>query len=451
VQTQFESAQGTPTASELQSGLATALNLEVVAATEDPFDLPSENPNPESASTTPGGAGSNNNGDNDDVVDGAMKIRTSILSMFVLASVMRGKGVASLMLPLIEAVAGDGHGDFHQGTCGEMKALYQSESCCGAPQQEVPYVVIPKATKAMFGAHDDADDNPCFEKKPYDGFEEGDGYFNNIECYNEDNVLNVFEQAGANVTDGFEGQLDAGDRRPIVVPYLNVGLCPVNVHWHLGTEHLSVGQYDDHGRGPGDDHRRLSGDARPGFRCHHYDAEDPIFTTEYGWRFCLNMHVGETYEVHWPHSAAGACGSPWQYQSPFYDGVFCNGGIISLDELNTFEKIGVQAQVFTIVNHEDYYYPDLFRGMITDVSHFGADIAYYTGSTTGTSRDNEICSRYAPITWQVDRTCHLISASSFDKMCADMLSQQDDMTMDLEPHGARELVLPEYSANNLVP
>ena len=26
----------------------------------------------------------------------------------------------------------------------------------------------------------------------------------------------------------------------------------------------------------------------------------------------------------------------------------------------------------------------------------------------------------SPITWQVDRKCHLISASSFDKLCADM-------------------------------
>merc|ERR1712203_515349 len=108
-----------------------------------------------------------------------------------------------------------------------------------------------------------------------------------------------------------------------------------------------------------------------------------------------------------------------------------------------------QAQIFTIVNDEDYYYPDLMRGMIFETESFGADIGYYTGSTTGTSRDNDICSRYTPITWQVDRTCHLISASSFDKMCADMLAQQDDMTGDTEPHGARELVSNAYAADNL--
>merc|ERR1719316_392772 len=113
--------------------------------------------------------------------------------------------------------------------------------------------------------------------------------------------------------------------------------------------------------------------------------------------------------------------------------------------LNTFEKIGVQGQVFTIVNDENYYYPDLFRGMIIQ-EDFGVDVAKYTGSTTGTSRDNDICSRYTPITWQVDRNCHMISASSFDKMCADMKAQMDDMSGDLHAHGARELVEADYAA-----
>ena len=81
----------------------------------------------------------------------------------------------------------------------------------------------------------------------------------------------------------------------------------------------------------------------------------------------------------------------------------------------------------------------------------GADIAKYTGSTTGTSRDNNICSRYTPITWQVDRKCHMISASSFDKLCADMKKIKtdggDDMKDDLYPHGARTLVATHLTAN----
>lgn len=291
--------------------------------------------------------------------------------------------------------------------------------------------------------------NPCVAKKPYhSNAAQDDNYFKNQDCM-VDGVVAVLEQAGANVTAGYKGGIDASSRQPITDPYWKAGLCPVNVHWHLGAEHLSVGEFDEAGVGPSMNRRRnlLAGSVRLGFQCHKYDADDEKFTKEYDWKHCKDMHVGQTYEVHWPHSAAGACGTPNQYQTPFYDGVFCTDGIISLDPLNTYQKIGVQSQVYTIVNDEAYYYPDMIRGMIVD-GEFGSDIARYTGSTTGTSRDNTVCSKYTPITWQVDRKCHLISASSFDKMCADMKAQRDDMTDDLHAHGSRELVADHLAANN---
>jgi len=134
-------------------------------------------------------------------------------------------------------------------------------------------------------------------------------------------------------------------------------------------------------------------------------------------------------------------------------GVFCkfgqSGAPGEVDLLADLPgPVGVQAQVFTIINDEDYFYPELMRGMILE-GEYGADMARYTGSTTGTSRSNEICSAYTPITWQVDRKCHLISASSFDKMCADMKMQRDDMSDDLHAHGSREVVAPEFAANNV--
>ena len=76
-------------------------------------------------------------------------------------------------------------------------------------------------------------------------------------------------------------------------------------------------------------------------------------------------------------------------------------------------------------------------------------MVFHTGSTTGDSRSNQVCSAYTPITWQVDRTCHLVSASTFDKMCADMKAQRDDMSDDLHPHGAREVVAAQYTADNM--
>jgi len=291
--------------------------------------------------------------------------------------------------------------------------------------------------------------NPCKDTNPG---------LANLDCTQA--VEQAIEQAGANITHGFVGRIDASATPPITVPYHKTALCPVNVHWHLGAEHLSVGQFDEGGSGPDDAaHRRLRArklagtGTREGHQCHHYDASDPKFTTPYTWKHCVDTKVGQTYEVHWPHSAVGDCGTPWQYQHPFYDGVFCHfvaatGGSIS--PADQAQAVGVQGQIFTIVNDESYYYPDLIKGMLV-AGAYGQDVAYYTGSTTGTSRQGgynvgDQCSAYSPITWQVDRKCHMISASSFDKMCADMKAQADDMSDDLYPHGSRETVNPNLAA-----
>jgi len=279
----------------------------------------------------------------------------------------------------------------------------------------------------------------------------------------------VGPQAAGNVTSGYNGGMEV-DYVPITDPYYTKGLCPVNVHWHLGAEHYSAGEYDcssveDHRRemmeeehhmcGPSEihDRRKLAGKERLGFQCNLYDSEDEKYTKPYEWKYCdKSMEVGQTYEVHWPHSAAGACGTPNQYQSPFYDGVFCNlpvEAFMGLQPQDIANAVGVQAQVFVIVNDDSYYYPDLFKGMIIEPElEMGFDVAMYTGSTTGTKRNDEICSTYSPITWQVDRKCHPISASSFDKMCADMMEQRDDMSGDLYAHGSRELVDDHLAANN---
>ena len=298
--------------------------------------------------------------------------------------------------------------------------------------------VVINAGKVDYGTESPPDGpNPCEGKKPDAP---------NVDCV-IDAINNVLPQAGANVTKGYKGSMSV-PYVPITTPYWQNKMCPVNVHWHLGAEHYSLGEYDETGTGPkfatvGLDRKLAISNVRGGFQCKYYDEKDNKFIRPFVWEHCVGMEVGETYEVHWPHCAAGACGTLDQYQTPFYDGVFCRDGIL----VDTSAQIGVQAQVFTIVNDEEYYYPDLIRGMIVD-GEKGSDIAMYTGSTTGTSRNNEVCSQYSPITWQVDRKCHLISASSFDKMCADMKAQRDDMSDDLYAHGSRELVDDELAADN---
>jgi hypothetical protein len=348
------------------------------------------------------------------------------------------------------AAAGTSSGSM---TCGDLKQLYKSEGCCGMPEKKAEFQVVPNPSKRLSGG------NPCQDSKALT--QPG---MDNKACF-KDGVRQAGEQSGADVTKGYEGGLNTSVT-PISVPYYQTALCPVNVHWHLGAEHRSEGEYDENGkspehagvpdwREPQDDNagatRRLK-DARYGFACMKYDATDPKYNTEYEWKHCVDMHVGETYEVHWPHSALGACGTPNQYQYPFYDGVFCGATAQLLGTLQPQDianSVGVQGQVFTIINDENYYYPDLARGMIVDAENgMGVDVAAYTGSTTGTTRNNQQCSFYTPITWQVDRKCHLISASSFDKMCADMKQMRDDMSGDLHPHGAREIVWNNLTADN---
>jgi len=364
-------------------------------------------------------------------------------------------GATAMMITSVQAA---GTASQVTSTCGSLKTLYKDNACCGNAAKTIPVAMLPNTTG--ISAHAVLTTvNPCIAKKPTSV-----AALQNKPCFTN-GVINAVEQAGGNVTKGFQGTLNAGSRTPITQQYHELGLCPVNVHWHLGAEHYSKGQYDEQGTGPAgstnyvdtagrlDSRRLAAGTARKGFQCHHYKnrGTDTKFTTAYTWRHCVGMKVGETYEVHWPHSTAGSCGNRWQFQTPFYDGVFCKMGepgyVLGLT--NTWTNIGVQAQVFTIVNDEAYYYPSLMQGMIRlPNTDYGKDMAYYTGSTTGTSRNNTVCSGYAPITWQVDRKCHLISASSFDKMCADMKQNPDDMSNDLYAHGSRRLVWQNLSANN---
>merc|ERR1719330_2282694 len=203
-----------------------------------------------------------------------------------------------------------------------MKKAYKRYECCGQPDKVTNVQLVP------MNSHMSKTANPCKDKKKMTS-----PALDNVACW-KDGALNALEQSGTNVTKGFKGTLET-DAMPILHSYFSKGLCPVNVHWHLGAEHYSVGQYDETGAGPevsehfvpadssGNDRRladrhdrsegrRLADSALLGFRCTHYDPTDEKFTKEYAWQHCADMHVGETYEIHWPHSTLGACQTPFQ-------------------------------------------------------------------------------------------------------------------------------------------
>ena len=287
----------------------------------------------------------------------------------------------------------------------------------------------------------------------------------------------VGAQSGTDVTKGAEGMMD-----PSVGPiqdYNAAGMCTVNVHWHIGAEHRSEGEYDenqsfDH---PNKDtyagsHRRLAsadGGMRIGHMCKAgkdlWEANDPSVrntdgsVNEYDWKYCKDMHVGLTYEFHWPHSSLGACQTPWQYQYHFLDGVLCQatmGGLTYADAAAALTSdppgayIGVEGQVFTIVNGATDAAAirptwDVLNGWDRQSAK---DVAYYQGSTTGDAvqsgeNPGDKCRGTGDlVTWHVDRECHTLEASTMDEMCRRMMIiSADDMAPDVAPHGARETVI----------
>ena len=139
--------------------------------------------------------------------------------------------------------------------------------------------------------------NPCEDMK-YNSTSAPSSAMSNVACFGDVTdvtdvtVATAGPQAGADVTTGqYTDQagvaddtgLLATDSTPITTTLADGGLCAVNVHWHIGAEHRSVGQYDEAGQGPTvqGGGRRLSGggDApREGHRCNNkYDDTDSKF------------------------------------------------------------------------------------------------------------------------------------------------------------------------------
>ena len=242
-------------------------------------------------------------------------------------------------------------------------------------------------------------------------------------------------------------------------------MCPINVHYHIGAEHNSNGQYDQpfdsgavgEGNGPtysADEialYPFLRNDKNyTGKRCDFYrNYEDYGLTksdfvdSPSAFKYCDGVKVGETYEFHWPHSTLGACGDTNdQWNTPFNDGLVCladpslsPGEPVPLDPIildlvgtqALADNLGVQAQVVTIVNTgtDRYYFPNFFEGMLVNKAlGLGQDITAYTGSRTGATfgdqPGDERCDAASPVSWQVDRKCHLLSATALDEMCKEI-------------------------------
>lgn len=216
----------------------------------------------------------------------------------------------------------------------------------------------------------------------------------------------------------------------------------VNVHFHLGAEHKSdaysdstdADAYDAAAAGG----RRLGTNVRPGFMCSTADLD----LTAYTFQYCKGqVEVGKSYEIHYVHSSAGYTAADVA-GNPDVDGMDDGLGGAANGRGLLNPMVVVQGQVFQIA-HDGAEVNDMLHGW-TVVGH--TDSVMYSGSTTGPSHNNEVCSPYV-ITWHVDKACHKVTPASFDNLCKQM-NEMYALEADLYPHGSRVLVSPKWVVKN---
>ncbi|CAE7598336.1 unnamed protein product [Symbiodinium natans] len=290
-------------------------------------------------------------------------------------------------------------------TCGELKDFYKSEQCCGSPTTELSNPV------------------PGTPACPYN--------FNKPAC-------NTAEpQTPRDLSTGATGSMVP---KAATLTDAQANFLPlVNVHFHLGAEHKSDAYNNDTDAMAYDaasSGRRLASNPRPGFMC-PTDTLTDAQMTPYTFQHCTgDVQVGKSYEVHYVHSSAGTDNdaSDGMNADLLADGL--GGAANGRGLLNPM--VVVQGQIYQIVNGGPTV-NDLLHGW-TVVGHNNS--VMYSGSTTGQSHDNSVCSPYV-ITWHVDKDCHQVSPESFDNLCKQMKDLYG-MSVDLAPHGSRILVSPTY-------
>ena len=239
-------------------------------------------------------------------------------------------------------------------------------------------------------------------------------------------------QSPRDVTTGYVGTKDP--RVAMLPDGVRSSMVQVNTHFHLGTEHRSGGQYD---LPPQTTSTTLLGrhhaDPQLGHYCQAQTSLSAAQLTPYAFQHCdPATAVGQTYENHYVWSTGG---------TSIGDGLA--GAFARTDNA----AVLVEAQVYVIVNDPAApVHSDMMHGMNKTLA---TDAVKYLGSTTGTSYNNgPSCSPYS-ITWHVDKTCHLVSAQSFDAMCASM--QSYGMEHDLSPHSSRILVASSLASTTALP
>ncbi|CAJ1397825.1 unnamed protein product [Effrenium voratum] len=252
-------------------------------------------------------------------------------------------------------------------------------------------------------------------------------------------------QAPRNVSCGF-----VGEKKARVKPLDSdsvIKFIQCNLHFHLGAEHLSAGEYDLDSPPPGTE---KASTVTPGKFCSVCDIP-PVQLEPYEFEYCKNVSVGNTYEFHWVFSTGaplvGLRDDGEEGQLGITDGL---GG--ALNRTNN-PKVIVRGQACRIINNAsldteakiEADYADFLTQWRTPPAGQGVR---YMGSTTGDAFNDEVCSPIE-VNWHMDTKCCTLSAQAFDRTCKAMYDE--GLRDDLKPKGSRAPVSAANSAKVVFP
>jgi hypothetical protein len=274
------------------------------------------------------------------------------------------------------------------------------------------------------------------------GFEES-GYSCKKQKKDVVDCENAEAQAPRDVSDGYHGlfQTKVQPQPALAVDKFE----HVNLHFHLGAEHRSNGEYDVNVSQLHDPKalrfHEPKATIRPGYFCNlqRLNVRESQLT-EYKFEACKDVHVGNTYEFHWVFST----GSRGTVHGDVVVGRSINieDGLGGAFEFSMNPTVIVRAQVCTVVNDDSFDDSDFFLHWNEPAE---GSLVRYVGSTTGASYNNgDRCSK-VEVSWHVDQKCCIISAKSLDHVCARMRAH--GMHDDVHPHSTRELVDKKLAAD----
>ncbi|CAJ1424518.1 unnamed protein product [Effrenium voratum] len=217
-----------------------------------------------------------------------------------------------------------------------------------------------------------------------------------------------------------------------------------NLHFHLGAEHRSKGEYDQAPPASG-----LESTVAPGLFCKTDGLTAPELA-DYTFEHCKNVSVGNTYEFHWVFST----GAPGQLADDGNEGELgIADGLGGAFARTVNADVIVRGQVCLIYNNASL---DTDAKIEADYADFlvkwrspaPGQAVKYVGSTTGSSYNDEVCSP-AEVNWHVDLKCCKLSAQAFDRTCKAMYDE--GLREDLKPKGSRPPVDKRFVADVTFP